>query len=78
MPFKNFVKEVNSWWTFDGGDYCPECWSKFLESLPASVRDGARLDARLLASADIAETRRCRDGYYVTCEICFTDVSIPL
>lgn len=71
-----FFEAVKGWWTYGGGDYCPECWEKFLDSLSDSVRRTVYLGARLLASPEFAETHRCHDGYCASCEICFKDVFV--
>lgn len=76
MPYTKFAETVRGWWTYDGGDYCPECWKKFLRGLQDSVRNTIRLDARLLASPEFAEAHRCLAGYCASCEICFKDVFV--
>ena len=85
MGLMNFIEMLESWMTTGecgpgDGDFCPECWTNYLESVDDEEMQDAINDAR--PTAEIAEFRKVNNpdfiGWSTFCSECHKVIHEPM
>lgn len=78
--FPEFLKKLKGWKVNpDGEAFCSDCFPKWLAKIEPEFRQTALEDSRPLSDSKngIARNRRSADGWFISCEYCQRDISVP-